>query len=70
MQQKRNTIHNDKRKIIVDNYENGKTVKEITEILKLPRTSVQNVIIRYKKEGSYLRKSSNGIKLFVQQRID
>ena len=79
MQQKRNTIHNDKCKIIVDNYENEKTVKEIAAILKSPRTSVQNVITRYKKEWSYLLefcvgiyrvKIINDIKVFVQQRVD
>uniref|UniRef100_A0A0L8H0C3 BTB domain-containing protein n=1 Tax=Octopus bimaculoides TaxID=37653 RepID=A0A0L8H0C3_OCTBM len=50
-------ISNDVRRLIVSNYNEGRTVTEIASNLVIPRTSVQTVVQIYKQEGRIEQKN-------------
>ena len=72
----RNKISNDVRNLIVENYQLGKSIKEIVLIFRLPRTTIQSIVDVYKKENRILQKPKGGhsytkitdqMKTFIQQ---
>ena len=75
----RNKISNDVRNLIVENYQLGKSIKEIVLIFRLPRTTIQSIVDVYKKENRILQKPKGGhrytkitdqMKTFIQSRVD
>lgn len=43
----------EKVQLVIWNYEKGKTVREICEMLKVKRSTAFNILKRYKKRGPY-----------------
>lgn len=74
-----NKITNEMRKLIIQNYNNGKTMFEISQIFTLPKRTIISIVRIYKKEGRVEKLSMGGsrkhkiteeIQNFVRAKVD
>ncbi|CAK9816272.1 hypothetical protein ANTPLA_LOCUS8944 [Anthophora plagiata] len=60
MGRKRNETTLEERKIVIRLHEEGKSYRNISEILKRSRSTVHSIINKYKKEGTLRNKERTG----------